>query len=202
MLRIGLTGGIGSGKSTITRLFSDLGVPVIDADQVSRELVQPGQPALTQIVTLFGQGILTPEGTLDRGRLRECIFAEPMLRDQLEAILHPLIRQQILEHLSKFDSPYAILAIPLLIETGWQSLVDRILVIDCDTESQIVRTMQRDHVSRQQVEAILASQAKRETRLREADEIIDNSGDLAHLQWQVLALHQRYLSLSTAKKAE
>lgn len=198
MLRIGLTGGIGSGKSTVCRMFGELGIPVIDADHVSRELVEPGQPALAALVALFGPSLLTAEGRLDRSRLRTLIFADPSCRQQVEDLLHPQIRQRMLELSTTADGPYVILAIPLLIESGWQALADRILVIDCPPDVQLHRATERDGVPPLQVEAIMASQASRAARLACANEIIDNSGDLAHLHAQVVAIHQRYLTMAAA----
>lgn len=198
MLRIGLTGGIGSGKSTVCRMFGELGVPVIDADQVSRELVEPGQPALAALIALFGPTLLTAEGRLDRSRLRTLVFADATCRRQVEALLHPQIRRRMLELSATTDAPYAILAIPLLIESGWQSLVERILVIDCPPDAQLHRAAERDGVPPSQVEAIMASQASRAERLAYANDIIDNSGDLAHLRTQVAAIHQRYLTMAAA----
>lgn len=198
MLRIGLTGGIGSGKSTVCRLFAAYGVPIIDADEVSRELVEPGQPALAAILDYFGETLLTHEGRLDRARLRALIFAQPQQRQKLEALLHPLIRQRMLQLAQATSAPYLIFAIPLLVESGWQALVDRILVVDSPVELQYLRTAERDRTSRSQVEAIIATQAPREARLNLADEIIDNSGDMAHLQRQVEQLHQRYLRMASS----
>jgi dephospho-CoA kinase len=195
MLRIGLTGGIGAGKSAACRIFAELGIPVIDADAISREVVAPGEPALATITQLFGPSLLTSDGTLDRSRLRAMIFAEPDLRQRLEAILHPLIRQRMLARVATMHAPYVILAIPLLLEAGWQELVDRVLVIDSPVEQQINRTISRDGISRQQAEAIVAAQMERCERLRQADDIVLNDGDLDHLHRQIATLHQRYLSM-------
>jgi len=196
MLRIGLTGGIGAGKSAACQIFTELGVPVLDADQISREVAAPGQPALTAIAELFGSSILTADGALDRSHLRNIIFANPERRQQLEAILHPLIMQRLIEKTQELNSPYAILAIPLLLEVGWKSLVDRVLVIDSPVEEQIKRTIRRDGINRQQAEAIIASQMDRHERLQQADDIINNEGDLQHLRRQITALHRRYLSMA------
>lgn len=195
MLRIGLTGGIGAGKSAACRIFTELGVPVIDADEVSREVVAPGEPALANITKLFGSSVLAADGSLDRSRLRAMIFAEPDLRQQLEAILHPIIKQRMIALVDALHAPYAILAVPLLLEAGWRELVDRVLVIDSPVEQQINRTINRDGVSRQQAEAIVAAQMERRERLKQADDIVLNDGDLDHLHRQISSLHQRYLSM-------
>jgi dephospho-CoA kinase len=192
MLIIGLTGGIGCGKSTVARHFEALGVPVIDADDITRQQVEPGQPALVEIVRHFGPDMLRPDGRLNRARLRERVFADPAQRRTLEAILHPRARIEIQRRLAILDAPYAMLSAPLLIESGWTELVDRILVIDCPRGQQIQRTRQRDGLSVAQIEAIIDSQAGRDTRLAAADDVILNDGDSAELPSQVKALHQRY----------
>lgn len=200
MLRIGLTGGIGCGKSVACGIFEELGVPVVDADQLSREVVAPGEPALAAIAGLFGSSILAADGSLDRGRLRETIFAEPSLRQQLEALLHPLIKQRLIARVEALHAPYAILAIPLLLEAGWRELVDRTLVIDCPEELQIRRTVKRDGVDRHQAEAIVSAQMRRSERLQHADDIILNDGDLDQLRRQIYDLHQRYLSMGLSSR--
>lgn len=197
MLIIGLTGGIGCGKSTVARQFEALGIPVIDTDLIARELVEPGQPALREIAQRFGADMIDNLGHLDRARLRQRVFADPAERRALEAILHPRIRAESLHRVAELRAPYCLLCVPLLIESGWTDLVDRVLVIDCPRELQIERAMARDALPREQIEAITASQTKRETRLQAADDIIHNDRDLGHLQQQVAALHRRYLSLST-----
>ncbi|MES9844222.1 MAG: dephospho-CoA kinase [Candidatus Sedimenticola sp. 6PFRAG5] len=196
MLTVGLTGGIGSGKSAVTRLFEDLGVPVIDADQASREVVKPGQPALQQLAQRFGDQIIDSRGELLRKALREIVFTDVQARKDLEAILHPLIRQRIDQQLGELSDPYAVLAIPLLIETGASYQVDRILVVDCSASEQIRRVSNRDGVSEAQVEAILATQASREQRLKAADDVIENSGTIEELKPRVAALHRKYLELA------
>ena len=192
MLVIGLTGGIGCGKSAVSERFEALGVPVIDADLVAREVVEPGQPALREIEGLFGESVITPEGTLDRARLRAIVFAEPEARRKLESLLHPLIRTRMRQRLRTLDCRYAILSIPLLLETDQWRDVDRVLVVDCNESTQIARVTQRDGVSVAQANAILAAQTPREQRLAKADDVIDNSGTLADLQPQVEALHEKY----------
>ncbi|MES9962864.1 MAG: dephospho-CoA kinase [Candidatus Sedimenticola sp. 20ELBAFRAG] len=196
MLTVGLTGGIGSGKSAVTRLFEDLGVPVIDADQASREVVKPGQPALQQLAQRFGDQIIDSRGQLLRKALREIVFTDEQARKDLETILHPLIRQRIDQQLGELSDPYAVLAIPLLIETGASYQVDRILVVDCSVSEQVRRVSNRDGVSEAQVEAILATQASREQRLKAADDVIENSGTIEELKPRVAALHQKYLELA------
>ena len=178
MLVIGLTGGIGSGKSAVEALFSELGVPVIDADRIARQVVEPGQPALDEIKAQFGEAVLDAQGALNRRRLRKLVFDDAALRKALESILHPRIRARIAEELSALSAPYAIVAIPLLIETGPYQEVDRVLVVDCPEEEQIRRICQRDKVSAAQAAAIMATQATREERLSAADDIIDNAGAL------------------------
>lgn len=196
MLTIGLTGGIGSGKSTVSTLFAELGVPVIDADVVAREVVKPGEPALDEIAARFGQEILNPDGSLNRTNLRELIFADPQARRDLETILHPRIRSRMAEQLSALETPYALLSIPLLVESGHAYNLDRVLVVDLPEDQQIQRVCQRDNSSREQTVAILKAQCSRQERLAIADDVIENSGDLAALKEQVLALHQKYLALS------
>jgi dephospho-CoA kinase len=196
MLIIGLTGGIGSGKSTVARQFEAHGVPIIDTDCIARELVAPGQPALRDIVQRFGAAMLDQQGRLDRARLRQYVFAHAAERRALEAILHPRIRTETLRRVVELDAPYCIICIPLLIESGWNDLVDRILVIDCPPELQLTRVMARDHLSRTEAEAILASQVDRDTRLRHAHDVIHNDQDLAQLAAQVETLHRHYLALS------
>lgn len=200
MLVIGLTGGIGSGKTTVCRHFAALGVPVIDTDLIAREVVAPGQPGLTKVTDTFGLEILAPDGTLDRARLRERIFADTEARHTLESILHPLIRTRMEEQLAALQAPYAIVAIPLLVETGRREHLDRILVVDSPEELQIARVCQRDEVKREQAEAILKAQCSRASRLAVADDVIYNTDDLAALEAQVSQMHRRYLQLAGQKK--
>jgi dephospho-CoA kinase len=196
MLVIGLTGGIGSGKSTVGELFAKLDVPIIDADQASRAVVQPGQPALQTIVARFGSGMLNPDGSLNRGRLRELVFNDDTARKELETLLHPLIRAWMREQLQDLDAPYAILSIPLLVESGRTDTVDRVLVVDIPEQQQIERVCGRDDISEPQARAILATQADRQQRLAAADDVIDNSGNPEALEAQVQALHLMYLAIS------
>lgn len=200
MLNIGLTGGIGSGKSAVCALFSELDVPVIDADVIARQVVQPGQPALVQVRSAFGKQILTADGQLDRPRLRALIFADPVKRKQLEAILHPAIRQAMLDQAADLQAPYCIFAIPLLIETKQTGMMDRILVVDAPEPLRRERLKQRDGLDEPQIDAVFAAQLDHETRLAHADDIIHNDSDPAHLRAQVIDLHCRYSELAKLDK--
>ncbi len=195
-LVIGLTGGIGAGKSTVGAQFASLGVSVIDADSVARELVEPGQPALSEVVQSFGVGVQDAGGRLDRAKLREVVFAEPGKRRALERILHPRIRREMDRRLHESHGPYCILSIPLLLETGQADRVDRVLVVDVPEEVQLARVMRRDGSSRRVVEGILCAQLARADRLARADDVIDNSAGLESLTGQVHEIHQRYLRLA------
>jgi dephospho-CoA kinase len=197
---LGLTGGIGSGKSAAAQCFADLGIHTVDADQAARWVVEPGRPALAKIAEHFGDGVLQPNGELDRGALRKRIFENAEQRLWLEALLHPLIRQEIASHLANAKSPYAILVSPLLIESGQYRTVQRVLVIDTPQQVQIERTMQRDGSSREQVEAILSAQAQREDRLSHADDVLVNDRDEAWLKSEVERLHHFYLTLSGGRQ--
>lgn len=192
---VGLTGGIGSGKSTVARLFGNLGVHWVDADDVAREVVEPGTPALERIAEHFGEEILTSGGALDRAQLRGIVFQEPEERVWLESLLHPVIREELIRQLNpeNYQLPYVLLVSPLLLETDQHELVDRILVIDVPTDVQIKRTMSRDTNSREQVERIIAAQMPREQRLARADAIIDNNRPLDEVERQVRELHERLL---------
>ncbi len=196
MLTIGLTGGIGSGKSTVTSAFEELGVPVIDADIVARQVVEPGQPALDEIVQHFGRAILTPEGGLDRQRLRKIIFTTPRQREALEQILHPRILAEMKRQARQLTTPYCIFAIPLLLEAGQHKEVDRILVVDAADELRRQRIRVRDRLSDSEIDAVLQAQLGREERLAAADEVISNNADLDALRKGVEKLHQRYLVMA------
>lgn len=193
MYIIGLTGGIGSGKSTVARYFESLGVPVIDADAITRELVEPGQEALDEIIKAFGASIIQANGRLNRPLLRERVFNNPKERKTLEKILHPRARKLAQQHIAKLTTPYCILCVPLLIESGWTDLVQRILVVDTPRELQIQRTIARDGISKEQAESIIDSQIDRETRLAAADDILENSEDMTSLQGKVDDLHRKYM---------
>ncbi len=190
---IGLTGGIGSGKSAVSSCFEQLGITVVDADIVAREVVEPGCAALNSIADHFGNGVLTSEGTLDRAALRTLIFADENQRKWLEALLHPLIRDAIATQLKESDSPYSILSSPLLLETDQHTMVDRVLVVDVPVELQIERTTQRDNNTVELVESIIAAQSSRALKQQKADDIILNIGTIEALEEDVSALHQRYL---------
>ncbi len=196
MLVVALTGGIGSGKTTVARHLATLGVPIIDADLIARELVQPGSECLAEIVETFGPAVLDSDGSLDRSALRQRVFADPSSRARLEAILHPRIREVMTRRLKALDAPYAVLVIPLLIETGQKELAHRVLVVDAPEAAQIARVRERDGMDGQQVRAILAAQSDRATRLLAADDVIENDGDLDALLRRTEALHRRYLELS------
>ena len=196
---IGVTGGIGSGKTTICQQFAALGAPVVDTDQVARDVVAPGTPGLARLVELFGAGILTDQGQLDRRRMRARVFANPAERAQLEAILHPLIREGTDASVLACGYPYCLVCIPLLVERGGGNRVDRVLVIDCPPEVQIARVMSRDDLNAAEVEAILKSQAGREERLAAADDVLVNAGDLSTLQPQIAKLHALYLRLAAER---
>jgi dephospho-CoA kinase len=196
MLAIGLTGGIASGKSTASQFFQAQGIHVIDADIIARELVKPGQAALKQIVDSFGKDILDDKHQLNRTKLRDIVFNDQESRHKLEAILHPLIRAEMRKRLKTIDAPYCVLAIPLLVETGQTSLVDRVLVIDTDTELQIRRLRRRDGLDDRTIAAMLKAQATREQRLAIADDVISNNGSLDDFEHQLRKLHRRYLQLA------
>ena len=199
MLVVGLTGGIGSGKTAVSDRFARLGAPVIDTDLLARELVEPGQPALAEIVAAFGSDCLDRDGRLHRARLRERVFADPAGRRWLEAILHPRIRALARERIAGLTVPYCLLVIPLLAETGMTDLVDRVLVVDAPEAEQVRRVMARDGVTEEQARRVLAAQADRSQRLALANEIVENAGDLAALDHQVAALHQYYLTLAATQ---
>jgi dephospho-CoA kinase len=201
MLIVALTGGIGSGKSTVANAFARRGVPLIDTDLIARELVTPGRPALEDIVVRFGESVLTTDGQLDRDRLRDIVFTSPEQRAALEQILHPRIRQEVQSRLNELTAPYCLVIIPLLIETGDYPFVDRVLLVDTSEEEQVRRTMARDKLDRRQVEQILASQSTRKQRREFADDIIDNSVAIEDLEQQVESLHDKYLQLATTERA-
>lgn len=193
-----LTGGIASGKTTVSDGFRKRGVPVIDTDVIARELVEPGQPALERIAEAFGTAILDSNGALDRRKMREAIFSDPDKKAQLEGLLHPMIAEEVLKRTSEVSGPYCILVIPLYAESASYRWVDRVLVVDADEELQISRVMLRDQIGREQAEAILNAQASRTERLALADDVIRNDGSLAALESKIEALHKKYASLGSA----
>lgn len=191
-----LTGGIASGKSAVSKRFARLGVPVIDTDALAREVVRPGEAALSEVVQAFGADVLTADGELDRPRMRDRIFGDPGQRKRLEAILHPAIAERARQRIRTTRASYCLLVVPLLVETGLFSWADRVLLVDADEESQIQRLMARDHVDRTRAEAALAAQASRAQRRALADDVIDNSGTLEALDAQVAALHRVYTDMA------
>ncbi len=193
---VALTGGIASGKTLISDEFARLGVPVIDTDIIAREIVEPGQPALKEIESIFGPGIIDANGRLERAELRALIFSDPKARKKLESILHPRIRLQAGEAIAKLTSAYCILVIPLLAKRDAYPYLDRILVVDVEPETQINRLMARDNNSRKLAEQALASQLNREQRLKIADDILDNSGSPEQARLEVSRLNRKYLSLA------
>lgn len=195
-LRIGLTGGIASGKTTVAQRFTELGVPVIDADAAARAVVAPNTPGLTRVIERFGPGVLAENGELDRRALRGLIFSDSGSRRDLEGILHPLIRAYMETSADRAVGPYVVMAIPLLIESGPSGRVDRVLVVDVDEAVQLRRLVERDGCTSQQARAILASQATRSDRLAAADDVLLNAGTVRDLRQAVDRLHERYLRLA------
>ena len=199
VFRIGLTGGIGSGKSRAAARFASHGIVIIDADAISRQLTAPGGAAIAALRTAFGDAAIAADGGLDRDRMRALVFADPGERARLEALLHPLIEAESMRRCGGAASSYVVVDIPLLVETGrWRERCDRICVLDCPRELQIARVAARSGYTRPEIEAIVAAQASREARLAIADDIIDNSGPLDALHAQVDALHERYVALAAA----
>ena len=200
--RVGLTGGIGSGKSTVAALFAERGVPVIDTDRIARDVVAPGTPGLEEVVAHFGSEVLTADGRLDRTALRRRVFRDDGARSTLEGLLHPRIRAAVDTACVAADGPYLLLVIPLLLEKGWQPSVHRILVTDVDPEDLIRRTMARDGSSRAEVEAILAAQVDRPTRLAAADDVLDTRTDRDTMARHVAELDTRYRRLALETTGE
>ena len=198
--RVGLTGGIASGKSTAAKFFGALGVPILDSDQVARDVVEPGQPPLERLVERFGRKILTPDGHLDRPALRDIVFADPKARADLEALTHPAIGAAMEARSAAAGGPYQILVIPLLVEKNLAAHVDRVLVVDCDEELQVRRLRDRDGSTPQQVQAILKAQAPRAARLKAANDVIHNDTDMSAVREQVATLHARYLELAARQR--
>ena len=197
---VGLTGGIGSGKSTVAELFARAGVAIIDTDQIAHQLTSPNGAAIAQVLASFGEQFILPDGAMDRQRMREAVFTDSASKTKLEAILHPLIRAQTELAAAHAQGPYLIFVVPLLVESGiWQQRVARILLVDCTEKTQIERVMQRNALTEAQVRTIMANQATRAERLAIADDIVSNDGDQALLEQQVQSLHQSYLTLARSK---
>ena len=195
MLIIGLTGGIGSGKSVASDKFKSLGITIVDADVASRTVVEPGKPALKEIEDHFGSGIITAEGKLDRNNLREIIATDPEERKWLESVTHPKIGEQITKEISESTSVYTLFVAPLLLETNSQEICSRVVVVDVPKDVQIQRTAKRDKVSPNQVEQMVAAQMEREKRLEKADDVLLNSGTIEDLEKQVEELHKKYMQM-------
>ncbi len=197
-MRVGLTGGIASGKSIVADMFADHGVPIIDTDLIARQIVMPGNPALDEIKVLFGDKIIADDGALDRSALRKLVFADTGQRRQLEAIMHPRIQQETIDQATAAGGDYQLIVVPLLTDSPLKDLVDRVLVVDCDQKTQIQRLLDRDDESLQQAQRILAAQASREERLAIADDVIDNDASLDATRSQVDTLHDTYQQLAKA----
>lgn len=197
--RIGLTGGIASGKTTVANLFAALGVPIVDTDLLAREVVAQGSPLLAQVAAHFGTAVLAEDGSLDRRELRSRVFADPAERVWLEQLTHPAIRALTDQRCEAADGPYVMVAIPLLVETGAAGRFGRVLVVDCEPEVQLERLTARDGITREEALAMLAAQAPRTARLAVADDVIRNDGDLAHLRDQVEKLHHQYVEAAKAQ---
>jgi dephospho-CoA kinase len=198
MFKVGLTGGIGSGKTTVANAFAAYGVPIVDTDLIAHRVTAPGGAAIPGIRTQFGATFITAQGALDRARMRELVFSNTQAKQQLEAIVHPLIRIETEREMQATSGPYVICVVPLLVEAGhWRERVNRVLVVDCAVQTQVERVMRRNGFTREQVQAIIARQATRQTRLAAADDIIVNEADtIEPLLPEIALLHQRYLSLA------
>ena len=196
---VGVSGGIGSGKTTVTDMFKGLGIDVIDADVIAREVVEPGSPAVQKIVDKFRGDIIEQNGHLNRTKLREIIFSQPELKIWLNALLHPLIREQMAVQTQQAKSPYCILSVPLLVENNLNNSVDRVLIVDVSEQTQLDRTLKRDQVDQQQIRSIMNSQASRTQRLAVADDVIDNNGEQKELVEQVHKLHDNYLEIASLR---
>lgn len=199
-LRIGLTGGIASGKSMVASLFENLGVPVIDTDRIARELVEPGEAALEEIRQAFGSDIIGADGRLDRRRLRSVVFSDPEQKQELEAILHPRIREDVLRRSASAEGPYQVIVVPLLVGSPLKDFMDRVLVVDCSEQTQVERLRRRDAESDEQARRMMAAQASRQQRLAIADDIVDNDGSRRKTEEQVAKLHQCYRDLASQSR--
>ncbi|GGC81961.1 dephospho-CoA kinase [Undibacterium terreum] len=198
---LGLTGGIGSGKTTVANLFADLGASLVDTDLLAHQLTSPSGIAIPDIIRQFGQDFIQQDGAMDRAKMREQVFGHPEEKARLEAILHPLIRSETEKAARAATGSYIIFVVPLLVESGsWKSRVSRVLVVDCPEQTQIQRVMSRNGLSEQQVRAIMAAQVSRETRLQAADDVIANEGDISQISAQVRDLHAKYLKLAESAK--
>lgn len=199
MFVVGMTGGIGSGKSVVARMFAELDIPIIDADIIAREITEPGKDATKAIEKHFGTSVINPDGSLDRSALRRQIFDNTDQRQWLEDLLHPLIKLEMQTQISSLDAPYCVAVIPLLLEVEFYSLINRILVVDTTEKLQIERAAARDNMSREDALKIIHAQAKREARIKKAHDVIRNTGTLDELRQQVLDLHKRYLQMAQTK---
>ena len=200
MLTVGITGGIGSGKSTVAEYFKRLGVPVIDADLITRELMRPDYPVYRSVVERFGRGIIRNNGQLERRKLRNVVFNNPKARKDLEHIIHPEVLTEIRKQLEVFDSAYTLVVVPLMVESNMVKMFDRVIVVDCDEKHQIERVVRRDGCTQDEVKAIIRVQAPRQARLAIATDIIHNTGDTAKLELDVRQLHNQFLGFAMEKK--
>ncbi|WP_339723000.1 dephospho-CoA kinase [uncultured Paraglaciecola sp.] len=197
---VGISGGIGSGKTTVTDLFAKYGVEVIDADLIAREVVEPETPALAAIVTKFGESVLDQAGSLDRAKLRTLVFEDTEVKNWLNQLLHPAIREQMLLQTQRAKSAYCLLSVPLLVENKLYQQVDRVVIVDVDEQTQLQRTLLRDKTNEPQIRAIMSAQATRQQRLAVADDVIDNNGNADNLTAQVDVLHKKYMLLAAQEK--
>ncbi len=199
-LIIGLTGGIGSGKTTASKFFAGLGAEVVDTDAIAHELTQPQGSAIAAIRRIFTEKYITAEGALNRKEMRSLVFSDESARRQLEAILHPLIRVEVARRAATFSAPYGVIVVPLLLETGgYRETIRRILVVDCNEQDQVARTVARTGLDERTAQAIMATQLSRKERLQQADDVIANDADLSHVRRQVAALHSKYLALANKR---
>lgn len=196
MLKVGLTGGVGSGKSTVAKKFAQLNVPILDADEIAHTFLQPHTTIYDKIIAHFGKQYLTAQNAINRNKLRQKIFSDQKQREWLEDLLHPIIREQIIKQLAKLHSPYCILVIPLLLETRYNIEVDRVLIVDCPIKIQLQRIILRDRINIDLAKAIINSQIKRQDRLQQADDVIYNQGSIERLQVEVQKLHDYYLKIA------